>query len=231
MANFSASPKWKRFTNFMYGIGAAVVIIGALCKINHWEILGLGADIILAIGLGTEALIFAISAFEAPHKEYDWSLAYPELIGLEENERKPKAARPSLGGLGALDELFSNANLDKDIFEKLGKGISDLENTASELNSIGNASLATNKYVNSMETAAKSVDQLASVYEIQLKSTNEHFDASQKVQHKMNDMMNNLTDTLNNSKEFKEQTDKLTQNLTALNEVYGNMLSAMNVNK
>ena len=49
----------------LYGWGAAVVIIGALFKIQHWE----GADIILIAGLGTEAFIFFLSAFEKPHEE------------------------------------------------------------------------------------------------------------------------------------------------------------------
>ena len=68
----------KRFKNFMaklYGIGAAVVILGALFKIMHWE----GANIMLVVGLGTEAVIFLFSAFEKPATEYDWSLVYPEL--------------------------------------------------------------------------------------------------------------------------------------------------------
>ena len=72
----------KRFKNFMtklYGLGAAVVIMGALFKILHLPF----ADLMLIVGLTTEAVIFAISAFEAPAKEYDWSLVYPEFEGGE----------------------------------------------------------------------------------------------------------------------------------------------------
>src|SRR6056300_295689 len=68
----------KRFKNFMaklYGIGAAVVITGAMFKIMHWE----GANIMLVVGLTTEAVIFLFSAFEKPASEYDWTLVYPEL--------------------------------------------------------------------------------------------------------------------------------------------------------
>src|SRR6476646_2281970 len=59
----------------IYGLGAAVVIVGALFKIEHWN----GADIMLIVGLGTEAVIFFLSAFQPQHKEHDWSLVYPEL--------------------------------------------------------------------------------------------------------------------------------------------------------
>ena len=70
----------KRFMNMAYGLGASVVILGALLKITHWEIAGIvTGNQLLAIGLITEAFIFALSAFETPEKEYDWSLAYPEL--------------------------------------------------------------------------------------------------------------------------------------------------------
>ena len=66
---------WKNFMSKLYGIGAAVVIVGALFKIQHWP----GAGPMLTVGLATEALIFIFSAFEPIHDEYDWSLVYPEL--------------------------------------------------------------------------------------------------------------------------------------------------------
>ncbi|MEJ7661900.1 MAG: gliding motility protein GldL [Hymenobacter sp.] len=59
----------------VYGIGAAVVIIGALFKILHWK----GADTMLMVGLGTEAVIFFLSAFQPNATDHDWALVYPEL--------------------------------------------------------------------------------------------------------------------------------------------------------
>ena len=57
-----------RLFNFGYGIGASVVIIGVLFKLMYWE----AADIMLTVGLITEAFIFAMSAFEKPLKTYEW---------------------------------------------------------------------------------------------------------------------------------------------------------------
>ena len=75
--------KGKKIMGLLYGLGAAVVIVGALFKIEHWP----GASAMLIVGLGTEeALIFAVSAFEPPHSEVDWTLAYPELAGIEDDE-------------------------------------------------------------------------------------------------------------------------------------------------
>lgn len=70
--------KWKSFMGKLYGFGAAIVIIGALFKIQHWPFAG----VMLTVGLGTEAIIFFFSAFEKPHEDPDWSLVYPELAGI-----------------------------------------------------------------------------------------------------------------------------------------------------
>ena len=82
MANFLASKKGKRLMGMVYGLGAAVVIVGSLFKILHWP----GANEMLTVGLLTEAVIFAISAFEKPHEDPDWSLVYPELAGMHDDE-------------------------------------------------------------------------------------------------------------------------------------------------
>ena len=71
-----------------YGLGASIVIIGALFKILHWELGPLNGGILLAIGLITEAIIFAISAFEPVDDDLDWSLVYPELAGGMGKDRK-----------------------------------------------------------------------------------------------------------------------------------------------
>ena len=64
--SFLSSPKGKKIVGYAYGFGAAIVIVGALFKILHLP----GASVVLTLGMGTEALLFALSAFEDPHKEY-----------------------------------------------------------------------------------------------------------------------------------------------------------------
>ena len=77
--NFVRSKGYKNFMSKLYGWGASAVIIGALFKINHWP----GATAMLVVGMGTESLIFFLSAFEPLHIEWDWSLVYPELAGMK----------------------------------------------------------------------------------------------------------------------------------------------------
>ncbi len=90
--NIVRSKGYKQFMSKLYGWGAAVVIIGALFKINHYP----GANMILIIGLGTEACIFFFSAFEPMHVEYDWSLVYPELAGMEDLSKVEKGTKKNL---------------------------------------------------------------------------------------------------------------------------------------
>src|SRR5512133_3827018 len=82
LAELVQSSGWKNFIAKLYGLGASVVIIGALFKIQHWPLAGT----MLTIGLLTEAVIFFFSAFEPLHEEIDWSLVYPELAGIPEDE-------------------------------------------------------------------------------------------------------------------------------------------------
>lgn len=273
MIGFFATKKWKRISHIIYSVGAAIVILGALFKLNHYNFGFINGELMLLVGLATEAFIFTISAFETPHKEYDWSLVYPELVGMESN--KPRAVQAN--GFTQLNELFASANIDSGVMEKLGAGINKLELTASKLNDISDASIATNNYVQSMNKATDSIKALAdnhnlnlesyrkmsetfnssiskmeqnsgeynnqmssfnknlsslnSMYEIQLKAAKERLDSQESVGKNMTEVMKNLSVSLENSKNFKEQTEELAQNLTALNRVYGNMLSAMNVSK
>ncbi len=73
----------KETMNMAYGLGAAIVIIGALMKIIHFSIdsIGLTGNLMLTIGLVTEAIIFALSAFDTPEDDPNWALVYPELEG------------------------------------------------------------------------------------------------------------------------------------------------------
>ena len=77
-------------TNMVYGLGAAIVIVGALFKIQHWPY----GSLILAIGMVVEAFVFAYSAFERQQSDLDWSLVYPELAGGQSTGKKAKKEEP-----------------------------------------------------------------------------------------------------------------------------------------
>lgn len=202
----------KKAMNFAYGMGAAVVIVGALFKLMHWP----GASIMLIVGLGTEALIFGLSAFDPVDTELDWSLVYPELAGGEAKKKEAKNEDPkdAQGLLSQkLDNMLKEAKIDADLMASLGNSIRNFEGAAKGISPTVDAIASTKKYSEEMNTAAAQMESLNSLYKIQLES------ASRNAQ------INN--EVAENNLKLKDQMQSLTSNLSSLNNVYGGMLSAM----
>ncbi|MGA1381374.1 MAG: gliding motility protein GldL [Schleiferiaceae bacterium] len=208
----------KRFKNFMaklYGIGAAVVIMGALFKIIHLK----GADLMLIVGLTTEAVIFAISAFEAQPKEYDWTLAYPEL---ENEPAKEKKTRRTGGGTVTqeLDRMLEEAKIGPELLDSLSAGMRKLSETAASLNTATDAAGATAAYSQQLGAAAKNMEALNAMYAVQLESSASQMEVQSVV-------MEKLGASAQGAETLTNEVAKLSQNLAQLNNVYGNMLTAM----
>ncbi len=85
-------------------------------------------------------------------------------------------------------------------------------------------------YIEKLQTISKNLAALNSVYELQLKSSNEQVQTTSKLQEQMNNFINNIHDSIEFTSKYKEQAALLNQNISALNSVYGNMLAAMNIN-
>ncbi|OYU84144.1 MAG: gliding motility protein GldL [Flavobacterium sp. BFFFF2] len=203
----------KRVMNFTYGMGAAVVIVGALFKIQHWP----GASALLVIGLLTEAFIFALSAFEPADKEIDWTLVYPELAGGEAKAKGAKKEDPkeAQGLLSQkLDSLLKDAKIDSELMSSLGNSIRNFEGAAKAISPTIDSVASTKKYAEEMTKAASQLETLNSLYQVQLQSA------------ERNAQINN--EVAENNLKLKDQMQSLTANLTSLNNVYGGMLSAMN---
>jgi len=147
----------------LYGIGASVVIIGALFKIVHIT----GANEMLFVGLMTEAVIFFFSAFEPPHVEPDWSLVYPELAGLY-NEGMPghSTKRPATGKTVTqdLDEMLSKAKIGPELIESLGEGMRKMSENVSKMSDVTSTAVATEDFVKNVKDAGKSAGELSSSY-------------------------------------------------------------------
>lgn len=385
---------WKNFMKYLYGWGATLVITGALFKLQHWK----GAGTMLTIGMTVEAFIFFFSAFEPIHEEVDWTLVYPELAGMHDDEElsayrsktsgggiskedlaelmqtfagsgggkysryrdddwdddddEPKkskqtavTAQVATGSNAGLifsqkfDEMLENAEIGPELFEKVSKGLQNLSNSASEMTSFATAAKAsenlastfnsvndqmreetdalTNNYgglkesvtilsesyqraANHMEDSGnsfveqlqstgtefkemiinsgqnvvgdingsasglietynelankmntdlegmslnnksyqeqlgilnKNIEALNAVHEMNLQMVNDQMNESKEVYGGISELTSNLKDSIVATKEYKEQVNQLNQNLQSLNEVYGNMLSALDVVK
>ena len=264
--NIVRSKAYKNFMAKLYGIGAAVVIFGALFKIMHWP----GANLMLILGMTTETLIFFLSAFEPPHKEWDWSLVYPELAGmieettlLDENGN-PIEAPVNQDPLSAkLDKMLEDAHISPELIDRLGQGMKNLADSANSMNNMANVTAATDKFVNnldnvagqagklleSMQGAPEAISTLSSIYRetaeslggetnyveemkkmsASLSSINAMYEMqiNKEFEEKMSTMLSNFTDSADGIMKYKEQVDALTRKVAELNNVYGNMLAAM----
>ncbi|MEE0927215.1 MAG: gliding motility protein GldL [Bacteroidales bacterium] len=317
--NFVRSKVYKEVSAKLYGIGASVVIVGALFKINHWP----GGTIMLIIGMGIEAVIFFVSAFEPLHVTYDWSLVFPELAGMdeihggEEKEKKEKKSKkkdkeqeqivaggvvggPVVGGVVGysgtqdLDKMLADAKIGPELIESLGKGLKNLADTTSQLNDVAGAAvsserfnqnlsnaasaagelseaykktadnlnkdlLVSGEYLSSVQEATSAVSTLANIYketantlsagdasyldelkkmasslssinalyEMQIQNSSSQLEASKVVQERIDNLVVNFADTAENVLKYKEQVNALSKKVGALNDIYGNMLAAM----
>lgn len=311
------SKAYKEISAKLYGIGAAVVIVGALFKIQHLP----GAGVMLAVGMGIEALIFFVSAFEPLHVTYDWSLVYPELAGMEdahghgaEKEKKDKkkdkkadAQVEVVGGVAGgttiiggfsgtqeLDKMLADAKIGPELIESLGKGLQNLSTTTAGLNNIAGAAAASEKfttninvasesvvelstaykktadnlnkdllvsgeylssvqeatsavstlaniyketantlsvgdasYLDELKTMASSLSSINALYEMQIQNSSTQLEATKAVQERIDNLVINFADTAENVLRYKEQVNALSKKVGALNDIYGNMLAAM----
>ena len=212
MAQSKAS---KKFMNLAYGLGASIVIVGALFKIIHFEIGPLTGNVMLTLGLVTEAIIFAISAFEPVDEDLDWSLVYPELAGGQSGKKDSKENPQGLLSK-KLDELLKDAKIDGELMASLGDSIKNFEGAAKNMSSTVDSIEATKKYGEELSLAAAQMESLNSLYKVQLESVNKQAAINEE--------------SIENAGKLKEQMQSLASNLSSLNGVYGGMLSAMTKN-
>ena len=229
---------YKTFMGYVYGFGASIVMIGAYFKLTHIP----GADLMLGLGLGVEALIFFLSAFEPQHLDYQWDNVFVELDeDWDGNERTKFGTTGSTsdGGINtpemnhAMMQAMAATHDYTNAIEQATRNINNFANDyakASEqlstsMNKLDFSALDTN----TLKKVATSMQSLNSIYELQLQSMEQTSNASSKLAATMTSYMDNLNASANNANELNKQLNQLSSRLSALNNVYGGMLSAMNI--
>ena len=201
--------------NMVYGLGAAIVIVGALFKIQHWPY----GSLILTIGMIVEALVFTLSAFEKQGDDLYWSLVYPELAGGQSllGKKKKEEPKDAEGMLSKkLDNLLKDAKIDGALMASLGDSIKNFEGAAKGISPTLDSMSAQKKYGEELSLAAAQMESLNSLYKVQMESANRQVTINEEA--------------VESSTKLKEQMQSLASNLSSLNGVYGGMLSAMNKN-
>lgn len=258
----------------VYGIGAAVVITGAMFKLLHIQ----GAGVMLGVGLTTEAIIFFLSAFEPKKAEPDWTKVYPELAEDYEGALGARASRnkPQESVSKKLDTMLESAKIGPELIDSLGRGMRNLSETTSKLGQMGNAAAATSEYAVSVKSAAENINKmnqsyaesvnsmvematvsknataemanaskdakeyhsqvqnvtknlgaLNAVYEMELQDVNQHIKAMNKFYTNLTQSLDSMAKATEDAETFKGEINKLTSNLSKLNNIYGGMINAM----
>jgi gliding motility-associated protein GldL len=196
--------------HMLFGLGGAVVIIGALFKILHLEIGPITGGLVLGLGLGTEALIFTVAALNTGEIKEEHADFVKKVKG--------GGSKPSGGGDSSLsskiDDLMREAKLDVSLMNNLTKSIKNLEASAQALQPASNAAASSQNYAEQLGKAAAQLEQLNSMYASQATSAQDHSKFNAQV--------------AQNAEQLRQQMEALSTNMANLNQVYGGMLSAMN---
>jgi len=271
IALFFETKNGKYIKNLIIGLGASVVLLGALFKIQHWP----GAGIMLTAGMITEAFLFAMLGLLPPHKDYYWERYYPNLDEnphVEAYRRGVKFEPTPIDGIkkqgsasGNLDKMLEDAQINPANIRKLGENFQRFGQVVEQVRDISNVTAATNEYSQSARDAAKALGEMKAtfqgasttmsafnnaaedtakfhqqvqvlsrnlgtlnqIYEVELQDANNHLKAMNKFYSNLVSASDAMASSAQDAVATKEQIALLSKNLTTLNQIYGNMLSAM----
>lgn len=269
IALFFETKKGKYIKNFLMGVGASLVLLGALFKLQHWA----GAGIMLSIGMFTEVFLFAFIGILPPHKDYYWEKIYPNLDESPEIEAYKKGGSKKMTAVGAaggsataaLDKMLDESNMDPANIKRLGENFQKFGKTVEQIRDISDVTSATSEFSSSAKAAAteltklkdtyagavntmtsfneasestanfhsqvqvlsKNLGTLNQIYEIELQDANNHLKAMNKFYSNLVNASDAMAASADDAQAAKEQIAALSKNLTSLNNIYGNMLSAM----
>ena len=197
---------YQQIAPVITGVGASVVILGALFKIMHWP----GAAPMLIVGLGTEAVLFLLFAFAPPVTEPDWTILHPELGVDQHSHTSSKPKKESGGVVKKLDDMLDKS-INSDTIDKLGAGFTHLSETVTQLGSLTNAAAVSEEYASNVKAASSTMQELNKSYASTVAA------------------MSSMADSSTDAKEYHSQVQSITKNLSALNAVYEMELQDVNV--
>ncbi|QRR03606.1 type IX secretion system motor protein PorL/GldL [Dyadobacter sandarakinus] len=193
---------WDKLVPTIYSAGAAVVILGALFKIQHWD----GGGPMLTAGLGTEVIIFILYALQtltqSSDRDPDWTRVYPELADDYNGPAISRMSTSASGTTAKLDNMLDNAKISPEIFDNLGKGFRNLSDTVSKISDLTDATVATNDYARNVKSASTAINDMNKSYGVAINA------------------MSSMADATKDAQSYREQFQQITKNMGALNAVY-----------
>ncbi|MBO9152669.1 gliding motility protein GldL [Chitinophaga sp. GCM10012297] len=240
------NPNTAKWLNFFVCVGASVVIIGALFKLQHWP----GADVALILGLSVEALIFFVYAFvpdtsHAPAPAAAVAAGSPALAGMDKMLQEADITPANLSRLSEnFSKLGSTVDKMRDISDvvaatgdytqktreaasAIGSVTQAYTNAAAAVSTFNNASESTRNFHEQVQSMTKNLASLNAIYELELQDTNNHLKAMNSFYSNLLSASQAMSGSVDDAKKTQEQITLLARNLGNLNTVYGNMLTAM----
>lgn len=260
---FFETDRGKYAKNLIIGLGASVVLLGALFKIQHWP----GGSIMLTAGMSVEVFLFALLGLLPPHADYYWERFYPDITKnphVEAHEKNMNAVKKE-SPAKALDKMLEDSQVSPAVIKRLGDNFQKFGNTVEQMKDITEVTSATGAYSQSAREAAdalgkmkdtfagatktmgafnvaaddtmkfheqvkvlsKNLGNLNQIYEVELTDANNHLKAMNKFYSNLVSASDAMASSAKDATNTKDQIALLSKNLTSLNQIYGNMLSAM----
>jgi gliding motility-associated protein GldL len=243
-------PKVSRIVDMFVSFAAAVVIWGALQKLLHTP----SADFFLKLGLGTEALVFSVYGFlylyypaiaDSSLKPLNETTGNPALKSMEKMLQEADITPTNLGKLSAgfqklgstvekMGEIGDVVKATGDYTQKTKEAAQALDavkiayaTAANSQTSFNNASEGAKVFHEQIQTLTKNLSSLNTIYELELQESNQHLKALNQFYGKLNEASATMHTTADDAVKAKDQIIALANNLGKLNQIYGNMISAM----
>lgn len=231
LEKFLQSEAGRRFFNYAYSIGAAIVILGALFKILHLPF----GNLLLSIGMATEALMFTLSAFDHPAKDYDWEQVFP-VLGSKDPEDRPDfsggngtviigngkggSVTTSASGVAAITPEaarqaagLSGIQLEEEDSKSLTESIQKLSAAADQLSRMAELTDATQQYLNQLSSISDEMNRLRNATQSLTEVSNVLLNSYQSI-------TDNSDGISEHSQGYVTQMENLNRNIAGLNTIY-----------
>lgn len=196
------SPKVKRLTGAAYSVGAAVVILGALFKLQHWT----GAGLMLSVGMFTEALLFMLGVFDRPHKDYEWDKVF---VFDGNSQVKGQAG----GGVASTTVASTSEAVPAGDLKNLSTSISSLSEAAKHITSLGEVMDSTKDFAKNIKSASTVAAEFTSAQTSLNKATGSLFNSYESLNSNMNTV---VSDTA----QYASKVGEINKNLSSINSIY-----------
>jgi len=233
LEHFLQTERGKRFIHFAYSFGAALVILGAMFKLLHFPF----GNEMLFIGMVTEVIVFILSAFDTPVRDYPWEQVFPALgngQAAEQSTDSPDILTQGTSTSHSTSSSFAGmqqypvSEASATALPHAPHGTTEYRSSADDLSLF---STQADTYEKQLGNLNRTLSGLNSLYELQLKEVSSQINSIEQISKGLTRLGTMYSDSLPEGNVIKRETEKMAAQLTELNAAYARMLQAMTPNR